>query len=104
MTKITIIMLTALLSFPIFSAPAQSQANTVAARGWFANPTPGNIWFYGEDEEWTISTSAIQPCIPSNETCIKFGLISSLFPTAGPGRHVRNAHRPLLDSREDATD
>ena len=56
MTKITIILLTALLSFPLLSASGQSQTNKVAARGWFANPTPGNIWFYDEHEEWSIST------------------------------------------------
>ena len=22
--------------------------------GWFANPTPGNIWLYDRDDEWTI--------------------------------------------------
>ena len=56
MTKITIIVLTALLSFPFLSASSQLQTNTVAVRGWLANPTPGNIWLYGEHGEWTIST------------------------------------------------
>ncbi|WP_031388486.1 DUF4087 domain-containing protein [Desulfonatronum thiodismutans] len=56
MTKISIIVLIVLLFFPLVSASGQLQTNQVADRGWFANPTPGNIWFFGERGEWTIST------------------------------------------------
>ena len=34
---------------------AQSQAGRFEKRcGWFSNPTPGNIWLYDAEGEWTI--------------------------------------------------
>lgn len=59
MTKnsiIVLIVLIVLLFSPFASASGQLQTNQLADRGWFANPTPGNIWFFGERGEWTIST------------------------------------------------
>lgn len=32
------------------SAPSQFETRC----GWFSNPTPGNIWLYDRDAEWTI--------------------------------------------------
>ncbi len=32
------------------TAPAQLEMRC----GWFSNPTPGNVWLYDRDAEWTI--------------------------------------------------
>jgi hypothetical protein len=58
--RLTILMCLLMTTVALVTGRSESRTTTTAPAqlemrcGWFSNPTPGNVWLYDRDGEWTI--------------------------------------------------
>ena len=58
--RLTILLSLLMTSIAFVSGRPEPATTTIAQAqfemrcGWFSNPTPGNVWLYDRDGEWTI--------------------------------------------------
>ena len=58
--RLTILLCLLMTTVAFVSGRSESTTTTTAPAqlemrcGWFSNPTPGNVWLYDRDGEWTI--------------------------------------------------
>ena len=55
--QLTNVLLTLIILVPVVGESTEYVTSDVQFEtrcGWFSNPTPGNIWLYDRDGEWTI--------------------------------------------------